>query len=92
MKKMSSAKLATQSLAICTSLRSFNLYDSNTFMTFFYSEIEKVWFVIIKNGNILVDSFQVNKSNILNKINRIYQSSIRKRLFTDASRKVPKNE
>ena len=44
------ARLATASGSVSTSFRSFSLYDTSIFATFFYSEIEKVWLIVVKNG------------------------------------------
>lgn len=52
--------------SVATSLKSFSIYDSTTFSSFFYSEFEKIWLLIVKNGTVVVDSKPVNRYTILN--------------------------
>lgn len=48
-----------------TALRVFNIYDSSIFTTLFYSEVEKIWLLIVKNGSVGVDSNETARSVIL---------------------------
>ncbi|KAI5170240.1 hypothetical protein PAEPH01_1266 [Pancytospora epiphaga] len=48
-----------------TSFKSFNLYDTNIFATFFYSDIEKVWLVVVKSGKVIVNGNEISSSVIL---------------------------
>lgn len=70
------ACLYSKSKGILTSFKTFNLYDSTTFASFFYSEIEKIWLMVIKNGSVLVDKERVCTSRILNNFTYIQFESM----------------
>lgn len=65
MKKISSVKLSSYSQSVTSSLNSFNLYDGNTFTTFFYSNIEKIWFITVKSGLVKINDESFSGSMIL---------------------------
>lgn len=76
MAKLRTAVLSTSSQSAFTSFKSFSLYDSNIFTTFFYSNIERVWLMVVKNGCVYVDGFPVRTSVILHDMSRIEFDSV----------------
>lgn len=65
------AKLVKKNKTIATVFKKFNLYDSFTFVTFFFSEIEKLWLISVKNGSVRINGTDVRSNKILNNQSRI---------------------
>lgn len=65
------AKLSDASRTILTSFKCFNLYDTNIFATFFFSDIEKIWLVIVKNGLVTLNGAVVKTYGILHNFSLI---------------------
>lgn len=61
----STATISEGDRVVSTSFTLFNLYDTNTFATFAYSALEKVWTVVVKSGCIEVDGEIVSTRSVL---------------------------
>lgn len=72
----STVKLTSNGNSVTTSLKSFNLYDTNTFTTFFYSSIEKIWFITVKTGKVKINGEEFTGSRILYNKSQIQYDSI----------------
>ena len=65
------AKLVRGGDTAYTSLRRFSLYEEDSFATFFFSEIEQIWMVVVKAGAVAVDDAAVAENGILNSVSKL---------------------
>jgi len=65
------ASLSLFSKSLETPHRHFNLYHRDIFTSFFYSEIEKKWLIIIKNGHVKINGKYRSNIHLLDNTSKI---------------------
>ncbi|KAI5148960.1 hypothetical protein ENBRE01_0637 [Enteropsectra breve] len=66
-----SAKLSTATYKVHATLRYFCIYDGAIFTTFFYSCIEKLWIIVVNNGEVSVAGHRISSYQVLSETTKI---------------------